>query len=149
MNELSDELTVILLLLQMYPWCAQPEKTLSWNTRASTPAAAVPFVITFGYNNYTQPKQRFAKCNCYVTPNRRPESVYWKHRWRYYSEVGWLEEIQNSATPTQHQTRIWMKQRLTDKTDWHRRNEGEWQETLSSIDNTHCNICTSVTSTVS
>ena len=35
-------------------------------TVASTPAAAVPFVITFGYNNFTQGlNKRITKCNVY------------------------------------------------------------------------------------
>ncbi len=34
------------------------------NTMASTPVAAVPFVITLGYNNFTQgPNKMIAKCN--------------------------------------------------------------------------------------
>lgn len=33
------------------------------NTMASTPAAALPFAITFAYHNFTGPNKRFAKCS--------------------------------------------------------------------------------------
>ncbi len=68
---MSDELTVIPSLIvcaTLCIWCALPQKavslSLSNNPMASTPAAAVPFVITFGYNNFTQgPNKRIAKFN--------------------------------------------------------------------------------------
>ncbi len=47
-------------------YCVRPQMIVSGsnNTAASTPAAAVPFVKTFGYNNYTQgPNKRITKCS--------------------------------------------------------------------------------------
>lgn len=56
----------LLSCVTMHIQCAWPQMTVSCNnnTMASTPAAAVPFVITFGYDNFTQdPSKRITKSN--------------------------------------------------------------------------------------
>ncbi len=49
----------VLSCVTLHIWCTHTQMAM-----ASTPTAAVPFVITFGYNNFTQgPNKRTAKCN--------------------------------------------------------------------------------------
>ncbi len=66
---MSDKLNVIPSLIHiscgtLHIWSARSQMTVSCsnNTKASTPAATVPFVIT--YNDFIQgPNKRITKCN--------------------------------------------------------------------------------------